>query len=73
MITNKQLHLHMDAVVSEFKDLHKKFGGFSFWEGPRHFVATETAHNDDGLHFAWPGTLLKTNMVKYFHFKTLTW
>ena len=53
----------MEAVVSEFTDLHNQFGGFSFWEGPRHFVATEAIHNIDGIHFAWPGTLLKINMV----------
>lgn len=41
----------------------KKSAGFSFWNGPKHFVANEINHNDDGLHFAWPGTISKVDMV----------
>jgi hypothetical protein len=47
---------HIVAAATEFKPLNEEHGGFSFWNGPRYFVANEVVHNDDGLHFAWPTT-----------------
>ena len=63
VITNSAIHQHAEAAFSEFKELSKKFGGFSFWNGPKHFVASETEHGSDGLHLAWPGTLEEVNQV----------
>lgn len=64
VITNVEIGKHIDAVVEEFKELDEKLAGFSFWNSPRHFVATEVKHNNDGLHFAWPGTISNVDMVK---------
>jgi hypothetical protein len=51
------------AATTEFDSLSKKIGGFSFWTGPRHFVEMENEHHSDGLHFAWPATIEKVDMV----------
>jgi hypothetical protein len=67
VITNTEIEKHINAAASEFLALSQKEGGFSFWNGPRYFVETEEVHNADGLHFAWPGTISKLNMV-WFHF-----
>jgi hypothetical protein len=56
------------AAATEFGPLHEKQRGFSFWNGPRFFVANETVHNEDGLHFAWP-TLFNVEMVTSYLLK----
>jgi hypothetical protein len=52
------------AAISEFRVLHEKKNGFSFWYGPRYLVELETEQNPDGLHFQWPGTISKVDMVQ---------
>ena len=65
VITNAEIEKHRVAAASEFLRLSQKEGGFSFWNGPRYFIQTEEEHNPDGLHFAWPGTIGKVNMVQH--------
>ena len=62
-ITNCEIDKYNLAVTNEFKRLIEKERGFSMWNGPRHFVDAETEVNRDGLHFFWPGTIGKVNMV----------
>ena len=64
VITNSEIGKHNLAAATEFAPLSKKRGGFSFWNGPRYFVANEQVHNGDGLHFAWPWTISNVDMVK---------
>jgi hypothetical protein len=64
-LSNSKLAKHIVAAATEFAALNEKHGGFSFWNGPRFFVANEIVHNPDGLHFAWP-TLLNVDMVSLF-------
>jgi hypothetical protein len=67
VITNSEIRKHIEAAATEFAPLHENHGGFSFWNGPRYFVANEPVHNDDGLHFAWT-TLFNLDMVNpYYH------
>jgi hypothetical protein len=63
VINNTEIGKHIQAAISEFLPLSQKEAGFSFWNGPRYLVETEEEHNADGLHFAWPGTIGKVNMV----------
>ena len=61
--TNSELSKYNSAAMSVLKELSQTSAGFSFWTTPRFFVANEKEHQIDGLHFAWPGTIFKVNMV----------
>jgi hypothetical protein len=65
VITNSEIEKHNQAATTEFTRLHEKAGGFSFWNTPRHFVATEKNHSKDGIHFAWPDTIAKVDLVVF--------
>jgi hypothetical protein len=62
-VTNSEIAKYNLAARTAFDRLSKKFGGFSFWNGPRDFMKSETEHHPDGLHFTWPTTIQKVDMV----------
>ena len=62
-MNNLEMAKHNAAALAVLKELSQSSKGFSFWQTPRFFVANEQGHNPDGLHFAWPETIQKVNMV----------
>ena len=63
IMTNARLAEYNQVAASIFGNLSKTSKGVSLWMTPKYFVATEKVHNPDGLHFAWPHTVSKVNMV----------
>ena len=62
-MTNARLAEYNQVAESMFGHLSTTSKGVSLWTTPKYFVATEKVHNPDGLHFAWPHTVSKVNMV----------
>ncbi len=64
ILTNTGLAELNSAAILEFSRLQEFNNGFSFWFGARYLVELETEQNPDGLHFQWPETISKVDMVK---------
>jgi hypothetical protein len=52
-------------AVEILSPLSLNYSSFSIWNVPRYLVMTEKEHNPDGLHFQWPETIEKVNMVHF--------